>query len=484
MSFLSVDICQQSLYSIATSRVKQTRQMMASDETELPYQQRGSDFLAARPKAILADEMGLGKTFQAIRAADKAAVKTVLWLGPATSLHTIAREFERWQSVERTVGVVSGTVPTTDVLICSYDRISRGGNRVIGDRRFDLLVCDEAHALKTPTSKRTKYILGRGCSGRGGLVERANRTWFLTGTPVPNHYGEIWPMLRAAFPDRITRDGASGPDTHWQFIGRYCVTADTPFGIQIKGSKNHAALKETLRGVMLRRRKEKVLAELPPLTFGTVTLNPEKAERDLLRRAEGDVPSDVLDILRAAHATHRRSEASDDAIAAALAAEMTQLATLRRLTGIAKAYATSRLLDEELSSGTLGKVIVFAYHTDAVDHLREALLAFNPVVVDGRTPDRQRQQAVDTFQSVSQCRVFIGQIVAAGTAITLTAASNVVFAEADWVPANNVQAAARAHRIGQSLPVLARFVTLAGSLDEKIMGTLSRKTRDIAQLLD
>jgi hypothetical protein len=79
---------------------------------------------------------------------------------------------------------------------------------------------------------------------------------------------------------------------------------------------------------------------------------------------------------------------------------------------------------------------------------------------------------------------FPRQITAAATAITVTAASHVVFAEASWVPADDLQAAKRVRRIGQTRPVLVRFVSLAGSLDEATTDVLRRKARLLAQVMD
>ena len=127
---------------------------------------------------------------------------------------------------------------------------------------------------------------------------------------------------------------------------------------------------------------------------------------------------------------------------------------------------------------------MFAHHSDVIDLLETELADYNPAIIDGRTSQRDREEAVYRFQNDPTCRVFIGQLQAASTAITLTASSNVVFAEADWTPAINAQAAARAHRIGQPSAVVARFALLDGTLDALVMKILARKAADIAALSD
>jgi SNF2 family DNA or RNA helicase len=71
--------------------------------------------------------------------------------------------------------------------------------------------------------------------------------------------------------------------------------------------------------------------------------------------------------------------------------------------------------------------------------------------------------------------VLIGQLQAAGTAINLTAANQVLFAESSWVPAENLQAAKRCHRMGQHRPVFVRISALDDSIDELIADTIQRK---------
>jgi SNF2 family DNA or RNA helicase len=83
-----------------------------------------------------------------------------------------------------------------------------------------------------------------------------------------------------------------------------------------------------------------------------------------------------------------------------------------------------------------------------------------------------------------KCKVFIGNIMAAGTAINLTVASHVYFVEQDWVPGNNAQAVMRVHRIGQDKNVSVHFVTIDKSLDTKIAYLLKKKTQELTEIFD
>jgi SWI/SNF-related matrix-associated actin-dependent regulator 1 of chromatin subfamily A len=106
------------------------------------------------------------------------------------------------------------------------------------------------------------------------------------------------------------------------------------------------------------------------------------------------------------------------------------------------------------------------------------------VVIDGSTGAPARSQAITSFQENPETRIFIGQIRACGTAITLTAAQDVVFAESDWTPENNFQAAKRAHRIGQTQSVLARHLSVSNTFEVNLHRNLARKEREIAAMIE
>jgi SNF2 family DNA or RNA helicase len=96
----------------------------------------------------------------------------------------------------------------------------------------------------------------------------------------------------------------------------------------------------------------------------------------------------------------------------------------------------------------------------------------------------ERVKLIHSFQEDPAYRLIILAIDAAGEGITLHAAHNVILAEPSPVPGRNAQAIARAHRKGQKHPVLARFVTLPGTIDQRLMNIIARKTRDILRVID
>jgi len=129
------------------------------------------------------------------------------------------------------------------------------------------------------------------------------------------------------------------------------------------------------------------------------------------------------------------------------------------------------------------KVVVFAHHIHIIDGLMDGLEEFNPVKVTGSVKNEDRQTAVDTFQTDKACRVFVGNIKAAGVGLTLTAASHVIFVEASWSPADIQQAADRCHRIGQKDTVTVDLLTISESIDSLVLHSVLTKMDVIDRII-
>lgn len=449
------------------------------------YQKDGAAWLAGKKVALLADDMGLGKSAQAIRAADIIGARRVLVLCPAIARINWLREFEKFGSLRREFRILAGKKARPDPgisAVCSYD-LAAG---CIGENEFfDVLILDEAHYLKSLDAKRAKAVLGK-----TGLVHRANRIWALTGTPMPNHPGELWPLLFTF---------CRTPLSYYPFIEKYCsfLNDSKPSGgmFQITGANKALIpeLKELLAPIILRRKKEEVLKQLPPITFAHCYVEPSDVEIE----AQSSLIQYILPV-------DRRQELYDqlekekvvvDTVLGhvgvlgesgmkALEALAQSVSTLRKYLGLQKVKVVADMVTEELTNKAYDKVVIFAVHRDVIEGLRQRLRKFGAVTCYGNTDPKSRQQHVDSFQNNPKCKVFIGNIQAAGTAITLTAANQIVFIEQDWVPGNNAQAAMRCHRIGQERPVFVRVCCVEDSLDEKIASILKRKTLDIIEIFD
>jgi SNF2 family DNA or RNA helicase len=421
---------------------------MAAVVTLYPFQESGVTFFAERRVGFLLDDMGLGKSAQAITAADRVKARSILVICPAIARETWSREWTRWQATPRSIQVVRTGIDArkrySDVVIVSYalaDKIHA---------RFDLVILDEAQNVKSPGTVRTRAIYGR-----DGIITRTQRVWLLSGTLAPNHPGELWTHYKALL---------RGDLSYWPFVERYCTTKETKFGIQITGA-NRARLPELakfLRPHVLQRRQRDVLSDLPPLRWGHIPVAPE----DVPPRPES-TPEEL--------AVLGKLDRGEDITST----DAMHLMTLRRWTGIAKASAVVELVKEELES--ISKIVVFALHREVIKSITGSL---GPLVeaIHGGTSQKQRQNLIDAFQNTDRPRVLVLQINTAGTALTLHAASRVIFAETTWTPGDVVQAAKRCHRIGQAHSVLASIISLAGSIDERVAAVITRKAQELVEL--
>jgi hypothetical protein len=151
-----------------------------------------------------------------------------------------------------------------------------------------------------------------------------------------------------------------------------------------------------------------------------------------------------------------------------------------RLAG-AKIAATLDFVSGAVDQGE--KVIVFSCFEEPVRELAHRL-GTPAVVVTGRTPAHQRQAIVDRFQQDGNVRVFLANIIAGGVGLNLTAATQIVFNDLDWVPANHWQAEDRAYRIGQARTVNVTYMVGVNTMDDFVQTVLERKAALIGAVVD
>ena len=399
-----------------------------------PYQLIGRDFLAARTRALLADQMRVGKTPQAIMAADTIGAERVLVLCPAIACYQWKEQWVEWGenwSDEPSPWVILGKEPVshdfTGVLIASYNRAVQHLDTLRAGPRWDVLIVDEAHFAKTPTAKRTKAVYGK-----GGIGHNATCIWALTGTPSPNHAGEMWPMLRAFGAVKCSYE---------DFVRHFCYYNEREGRIFGNKPQYLAELRTLLAPFTLRRTLREVAPDLPPISFNMLNIEPQGVD---LRT---DVPEDVD---------------PEDRIAVAMA----------------KTGPLAKEIKECLDGQDYTQTVVFGFHVGPLKRLRELLrtVGIDADIITGATTPAQRQARQAAFKA-GVIQVLICQMIAAGTAIDLSAAQHSYFLELDWTPANNSQAAHRLVNVQTRAPVTADVLTMPGTKDDAVQRTLLRKVR-------
>lgn len=426
-----------------------------------PFQGLGVDFMTGRPRALNADEMGLGKTIQTICSLNELGARRVLIVCPATLKLNWVREYRIWGTLGRVVGYADGGFfPSVDVAIINYDILAKHLPE-IQKRHWDVIVLDESHYIKTRSAKRSQAA--------GQL--NADVKYALTGTPVLNRPIELWTTLWWLGSKIPYRD----------FAVKYCAGHDeqifTPRGpinqFNDRGASNLDELASNLAPVMIRRLKSEVLPELPAKQRQVVQLGGSR-----LATKEGG----LLKKLRRKDSLQPDTSSVDfERLVQADPVAMTELSTVRREAALAKVPQVIEYLKNALEQED--KVVCMAWHTDVIEQIHQAMADYGPTILTGSTPTNYRQMRVDQFQNEPDCRLFVGQMQAAGVGITLTAASHVVFAELDWVPGNVVQAEDRCHRIGQDRAVNITYLVVDGTVDSMLAHSLVRKQRVIDRVI-
>jgi SWI/SNF-related matrix-associated actin-dependent regulator 1 of chromatin subfamily A len=439
-----------------------------------PYQRAGVAWLLSHKRALLGDEMGLGKTIQVLAAVNTLRLRRVLVVCPKTLVLNWLNEARKWLTDLEAHAYSNGRNGDAGFLqrdgfyIINYEKL----NKINVETELDCLVVDESHYVKNPKAQRSKRV--------EEISRKAKRVWLLTGTPIPNRPIELFHPLR------ILRHPLA--DNWFYFAKRYCDAYQSKWGWVTDGAANLDELQEKLRStVMIRRKKQDVLTELPAKVRQIVVLNSEDY-RDALADELGAWRR-YEDALAEHQARVELARAEGDEAYAKAVAELRdaarhafeEISRARHRLALAKA---DDVVEHVKDIAEQHKVVVFAHHHDVIDKIAEALAEFGCVVVDGRVPAEQRHERIQRFQNDPTCRVYVGSITASGVGVTLTAASHVVFAELDWVPGNITQAEDRLHRIGQKDTVFVQHLVVDGSLDARMAKALVEKQRVADEALD
>lgn len=429
-----------------------------SDKELIPFQKQGVDAMLRRPHNLLADEMGLGKTVQAIALVNVLGLRKVLIVTPASIKRNWQRKLDAWLISKRVIQIIDKKTDfisdLAEIVIVNYDLISHSYIfQQLTEHKWNLLVCDEAHKLKNMKAKRTVAVLAK-----GGLAHVSERTLMMTGTPVLNRPIELYPMLRVLAPKVI-----APYSDYFKYGRRYCAGYQDGFAFNVEGASHTEELNLKLREhYMIRRMTHEVEVQLPKRRHEIVFIDSTKDIQDRLR---------VLD-----EATRKdfKYQTFDGAAG--------EIATLRRETAESKIDASLDIIKGYIEAS--GKIVIFAYHHSVIDRLRYELAGFNPVTISGQSSQIDRERAIRNFKEDPSCGVFIGQIQAAGEGIDglQDACSNVLFLEWSWVPGEIEQACKRVHRIGQTKPVLIRFLVWADSVEEHQMRVALEKVKIIKEL--
>ncbi len=441
--------------------------------TELyPYQREGALFAVKAGRCLLGDDMGLGKTIQALTAVELMAklfkVQKVLIVSPTSLKYQWRSEIEKF--VGRSVEVIEGLNQQRKQLfwndsfykLLNYELVFRD-IELIREWAPDLIILDEAQRIKNWKTRTAQYV--KQLESTFALV--------LTGTPIENRIEELHSIME--FIDRRHL----GP--LYRFVHNHRITDS---GGKVIGYQALQSVRDSLKNVMIRRKKDEVLKQLP----GRI----DKNFFVLMTTEQQVIHDENCDIVAKIVAKWRRykflSEADQRRLQIALnymrmAADNTYLVDKKTIHGPKIEELEVVLKEIALEGGE--KVVIFSQWlrmTELVEHILKRN-GIGYVHLNGSIPSRNRKDLISKFKEDPKCMVFLSTD-AGGVGLNLQSGSVVINMDIPWNPAILEQRIGRVHRLGQRKTVrVINFVT-AGSIEERILGLLKFKKSLFTGALD
>ena len=392
------------------------------------YQEFGTRYILTMKRVLLGDEMGLGKTIQAIAAMThlygENRQSRFLVVCPASVMINWCREIQKFSDIP--VNLLHGPFLEDALLsftelggaaVTNYESMGKIVGTIDNHLTLSMLVIDEAHYIKNPEAKRTQYI--------HALDDESERILLMTGTPLENKVGEMCELIGFVRPDMVEN------------VRTYA------------GMRQLPAFREMLAPVYLRRQRDMVLDELPPLTV----------EEEWCEMTAEDAAAYGVEVMGGNFMGMRRvSYLQED------------------LRTSSKTQRLFELCDQAMEDRQ--KVIVYSYFRETIRKVCDFL---GPVVIGsitGSTPPEERQDLIDRFSQTPEGAVLVCQIQAGGTGLNIQAAGIVVFCEPQIKPSLTWQAISRVYRMGQVQNVLVYHLLCENTVDEAMQEILAVKEEE------
>ncbi|MBN1489951.1 MAG: DEAD/DEAH box helicase [Phycisphaerae bacterium] len=437
-----------------------------------PYQQQGVLFACRRGRVVLGDDMGLGKTIQAIAAAEMLAreknITKVLVICPASLKYQWESEIRKM--CDRSVHVLEGNMVERRrqyrldrfFTIVNYEAALRDVDTIL-EYQPDLIILDEAQRIKNWQTKTAQAIKRL----------RSRYAFVLTGTPMENKLEELYSIVQFV-DDRRLGPAFQFLNDHLEFDARG----------KLIGYRGLDRIREKLSPILMRRRREDVLKQLPERFDNNVfvEMTPEqKLPHDEQYTIVGQIVTKWERTGFLSEIDHRRL--------------MCALQNMRMLcdstflfdkeTNISPKLAELEALFRDIVLDGGEKVVLFS-QWERMTHLVGELLdrlKIPYVSLHGGVPTKRRRQIISDFRENEKIKVFLSTD-AGGVGLNLQAASTVINVDLPWNPAVLEQRIARVHRLGQHRPVHVVNLISKNGFEERILGLLSIKKATFKGLFD
>ena len=521
---------EQRMWNLAKADDAELSQVPSDTASSLrPYQRAGIKFCSESPAPLIADQMGLGKTIQVLCSiiesghlsgdhliiTPKIAVETGVWsrdmakfdvpgevfeaVGDRKKRDKIIDEFRestaetKWLvvnpamiRVKREKVVDEDGLPVTDKtgkqktrIIATYDQIH--------EHSWQTVVLDECHKDGT----RNPSTL----TAEGAKRLKANKKFAMSGTPMTNRPIDLWGTLHFLDQDLFS--------SKWAWAEQWLEIKDNGFGKEIGNIRPglEEEMFKSLSPFILRRTKAEVATDMPPKNhikmWSSMSPEQERIYRDFAKNAEIKLNDSTLS---ATNVLSELTRLKQFAVAPQDIVGETDEGTLilqPRFEDSGKRETLEQMLEElgliEFSKsykavpfyGDQEKVVLFSQFSKIVENVAEWLgsMGLSVETITGDTSSKNRKRIVDGFQN-SDIQIVAMNTNAGGTAITLDRASNVVFLDETWSPADQEQAEDRCHRLSRMHTVNVYQIRSLETIEETIMERVENKSNIHKFILD
>ena len=413
------------------------------------YQKKGVNWLSflrdAKMGALLADDMGLGKTLQAL-----CAVRgRTLIVTPTSVIQNWEDQISQFRpslTCNTYYGAHRILDSQSDITLTTYGLL-RVDREALSSERWDTIILDEAQTIKNPDSQ-----IAKAAHALQGDFRIA-----LSGTPIENRLDDLW--------------------SQFQFLNPGLLGSREDFLNQYSGLGATRLLRNRIKPFILRRLKKEVAPELPPRT--------ETVLQCELSPKEQDVYDSILSATKA-EVVEKLAQGGSVFAALEILLRLRQASCHVALVPGQAAESSSKIelllctLENSIELGH--RALVFSQWTSFLDliepHFKAAGITY--LRLDGSTKDRG--ELVRQFQAEGGPSVLLISLKAGGVGLTLTAADHIFLLDPWWNPAVEDQAADRAHRIGQTNPVLIHRLVAKGTIEDRIL-TLQKGKKELADAI-
>lgn len=399
-------------------------------------------------RVMLSLDMGLGKSITSILKSEYLGLWPTLIVCPASVKHNWYKSMtEDWGFDPIDFSVLFPEKRKNirglrfNYLIINYESVGKYMKffQSIGIKH---IIADECHYIKNTKTTRYKAL--------AKLIGPETHVTLLSGTPITNKADD-------AFAHMKTLGNKLGQNKN-AFEARYLKKVG-PEGIRKKvKNQNLDELRMLMANHFIRFTKEQCL-DLPDKNYIQI------------RTDIGEFKEEYERILREVEQQENRDRFMIES----------NIHSLSRVMSMAKVGLVCEVARSIIESGE--KVVIFGGYTDSL-RMCQAEFKDESVYIDGSIDSSKRGPLIEKFWKDEDCKVFIGNMRAAGSGIELFNAVNVVFLNLPFIPSDFEQAVDRLHRIGQNRKVNIFIATVTGTIDERIYKLMSSKMKDIKMIMD